>query len=138
MKAETTLRLFALFVLLATQHAPGAEAKAPVPQSPFIRVVYGYADAMLKNGRDNYGPQKTGLFLSALDRNTMAPLTNLPVAPKGIPSGDRAGSASGPLVGANPQHDENFLRLLYTLSELSGKPHYRAAADAELKWFLEN
>jgi hypothetical protein len=44
----------------------------------------------------------------------------------------------GPLVGANPQHDQNLLRLLYTLSELSGKPHYRAAADAEIKWFLDH
>src|SRR5947208_7097743 len=139
MNAKPTLSSFALFLLLAARQAPGAEApKAPVPQSPFIRVVYGYTDAMVKNGRDNYGPQKTGLFLSALDCAAMTPLTNLPVAPKGVRSGDRAGSASGPLVGANPQHDENFLRLLYTLSELSGKPHYRAAADAELKWFLEN
>src|SRR6185503_542461 len=45
--------------------------KAPVPVSPFIRVVYGYADVMLKHGRD-----KSGLFFSALDRNTLAPLTN--------------------------------------------------------------
>src|SRR5213594_3736646 len=99
MKAKPTLSSFALFLLLAARQAPGAEApKAPVPQSPFIRVVYGYADAMLKNGRDNYGPQKSGLFLSALDRSTMAPLTNLPAAPEGIRAGDRAGRARGPLV----------------------------------------
>src|SRR5438034_11722925 len=126
MKAETTLRFFALFVILATQHAPGAEAKAPVPQSPFIRVVYGYADAMLKSGRDNYGPEKTGLFLSALDRNALAPLTNTPAAPDGVRLRERCGGAGERLVGANPQHDQNFLRLLYSLSELSGKPHYRA------------
>ncbi len=139
MKRQPTLRPLAVLVVIAAWHSPGADVpKAPVPQSPFIRVVYGYADAMLKSGRDNHGPQKSGLFLSALDRSTMAPLTNLPAAPEGIRSGGRAGNARGPLVGANPQHDENFLRLLYTLSELSGKPHYRAAADAELKWFLEN
>jgi len=84
-----------MFVVVAVCHSQAVEIpKAPVPQSPFIRVVYGYADAMLKNGRDNYGPQKSALFLSALDRNTMAPLTNLPAAPEGI----RAGSAGGPLV----------------------------------------
>jgi hypothetical protein len=31
-----------------------------------------------------------------------------------------------------------LLRLLYTLSELSSKPKYRDAADAALKWFLDN
>jgi len=40
--------------------------------------------------------------------------------------------------GTDPQHDENLLRLLYTLSELSSKPAYREAADAELKWLLQN
>ena len=42
------------------------------------------------------------------------------------------------VTGANPQHDENLRRLLYTLSELSTKPVYRDAADAELKWLLQN
>jgi hypothetical protein len=107
--------------------------KAPVPVSPFIRVVYGYADAMLKSGRD-----KTGLFHSALDRNTLAPLTNRPAPPGSLRSSDRVGRQDGPLVGSNPYHDENLLRLLSTLSDLSAKPHYRAATDAELKWFVEN
>ena len=112
--------------------------KASVPPSPFLPVVYRYADAMLEKGRDTYGPQKTGLFLSALDRATLAPLTNRPAAPAGIREGDRVGVKDGPLVGANLQHDENLLRLLSTLSELSSKPKYREAADAALKWSLEN
>lgn len=95
--------------------------KAPVPKSPFVTVVYRYADAMLEHGRDTYGPQKTGLLLSALDRTTLAPLTNRPAAPAGVREEERAGAKEGPLTGANPQHDENLLRLLYMLSELSGK-----------------
>jgi hypothetical protein len=51
---------------------------------------------------------------------------------------ERVGAKDGALTGANPQHDENLLRLLYMLSELSTKPKYREAADAELKWFLQN
>ncbi|MBI2925533.1 MAG: hypothetical protein HYY24_07500 [Verrucomicrobia bacterium] len=129
----------AVLVFAVLTPAFGAEVpKAPVPQSPFVRVVYAYADAMVKSGRDDHGPEKTGLFLSALDRHALAPLTQRPQAPEGVRPGDRVGSPEGPLVGANPQHDENLLRLLYTLSELSGKPHYRAAADAGVKWFLEN
>jgi hypothetical protein len=122
-------------VLLATlaSQAFGADIpKAPVPVSPFIRVVYGYADAMLKNGRG-----QSGLLWSALDRQTLAPLTNLPAAPESVPVVDRVGSKDTALTGSNPYHDENLLRLLSTLSDLSAKPHYRAAADAELKWFVE-
>ncbi len=107
--------------------------KAPVPVSPFIRVVYGYADAMLKSGRDS-----NGLFHSALDRNTLTPLTNRPAPPSGVRASDRVGTQNGPLIGSNPYHDENLLRLLSTLTDLSAKPHYRAAADAELKWFVES
>jgi hypothetical protein len=116
-----------------------AEApKAPVPKSPFIAVIYRYADAMLDKGRDNVGPQKTGLFLSALDRTTFAPLDRRPPAPSGVQESERAGAvAGGALTGANPQHDENLLRLLYMLSELTTKAKYREAADAELKWLLE-
>jgi hypothetical protein len=33
---------------------------------------------------------------------------------------------------------QNDLRILYTLSELSNKPVYRDAADAQLKWLLQN
>jgi hypothetical protein len=110
----------------------------PIPNSPFLPVVYRYADAMLDKGRDTYGPQKSGLFLSALDRAMLAPLTNRPPPPAGIREGDRVGLPGSPLVGANPQHDENLLRVLFTLSELSGQPKYRNAAEAELKWFLEN
>jgi hypothetical protein len=112
--------------------------KAPVPPSPYLPVIYRYADTMLAKGRDTAGPQKTGLFLSALDRATPGPLTTRPPAPSGVSEGERAGPANGPLTCANVQHDENLLRLLYTLSELSSKPVYREAADAELKWALQN
>jgi len=121
-----------LVVLMSARICGAAE----VPKSPYLPVIYRYADAMIERGRDVHGPTKTGLFLSALDRSALAPLTTRPSAPAGIREGDRDGPASGPLVGANPQHDENLLRVLYTLSELSGKPVYREAADAELRWFL--
>jgi len=109
-----------------------------IPVSPFANVVYGYVNAMLDHGRDAYGPQKSGLFLSALDRKTLAPLTTCPPAPAGVPSVGCAGPRGGPLVGANPQTDQNLLRLLYFLKGLSGEDRYAQAADAELRWFLKN
>jgi hypothetical protein len=117
---------------------PATNQVEPPPSSPFLGVVYRYADAMLQHGRDKYGPVETGLLLSALDRGTLAPLVVRPAAPAGIRRDDRVGAPWKPLVGANPHHDENLLRVLYTLSELSGQSRYRDAADAELKWFLKN
>ena len=109
-----------------------------IPPSPFINVVYRYADTMLKHGRDTYGPQKSGLFLSALDRETLSLLKTLPPAPAGIRRTDRPGPPGGPLVGANPQLDQNLLRLLYFLEGLSGENRYSQAADDALRWFLKN
>jgi len=111
---------------------------AEVPSSPFLGVAYRYADAMLRHGRDVHGPENTGLFLSALDRSTLAPLADRPPAPEGVRESDRVGIIPRPLVGANLHHDQNFLRLLYVLSGLSGKSGYRDAADTELRWFLHN
>jgi Periplasmic pectate lyase len=110
--------------------------QAPVPKSPYLTLVYRYADTLLEHGRDTFGPRKTGLFLSALDRDTLRPLTNRPPAPTGVREGDRVGELNGPLVGANPQHDENLLRLLEVLSGLSGRAKYKSAADGALQSFL--
>ena len=109
-----------------------------IPRSPFAKVFYDYANAMLEHGRDTYGPQKTGLFLSALDRKTLGPLKNRPPAPAGIREGDRTGEPGQPLVGANIHLDQNLLRLLYFLKGLSSEDRYPQAADDALKWFLEN
>ncbi|UCG49438.1 MAG: hypothetical protein JSU94_06575 [Phycisphaerales bacterium] len=140
---QTTLAIFLVALAPGSAHA-GQKLdlrkmfEQGIPDSPFAAVVYGYADAMLEHGTDTYGPQKTGLFLSALDRKTLAPLENRPAAPAGIREGDRPGPAAGPLVGANPQLDQNLLRLLYFLKGLSGEDRYPRAADKALQWFLEN
>jgi len=111
--------------------------KAPVPPSPFLPVIYRYADAMLAKGRDELGPMKTGLFLSALDRAAPGPLAARPRLPGGLKDEDRPGGASGPPAYACPEHDQNLLRVLYTLSELSAKPVYKEAADAEIRRLFE-
>lgn len=107
-----------------------------IPDSPFAAVVYKYADAMLEHGRDTYGPQRTGLFLSAFDRRTLKPLEGRPDAPAGLSEALRPGTPGKPLVGASPAMDQNLLRLLYFLKDLSTQDRYAQAADAELKWLL--
>jgi Periplasmic pectate lyase len=117
---------------MATVHA------GPAATNDFLGVVRGYADAMIERGRDNYGPQKSGLLLSALDRGTLSPLTVRPAAPGGVRRGDRPGRAWTAMNGANPQLDQNLFRILYTLTEITGEPRYAKVADEELTWFFQN
>ena len=93
---------------------------------------------MIKRGRDTYGPQKSGLLLSALDRTTLSPLTVRPAAPGGIRRGDRPGRAWTAMNGANPELDQNLLRIFYTLTEITGEKRYAKVADEELTWFFHN
>ncbi|HMJ66789.1 MAG TPA: hypothetical protein VK615_15720 [Candidatus Binatia bacterium] len=91
-----------LIAIGSTQVSFSAEIpKVPVPPSPYLPIIYKFADAILEQG------------------------TN------------RVEVKSGP-IGVAPHHQENWLRVLYTLSELSGKPKYRNAADTELRRFVEN
>ncbi len=113
-------------------------AQAESISTNFLPIVQRYADTMLERGRDVYGPQKTGLLLSALDRTTLAPLKVRPAAPAGIRRGDRPGRAWVEMNGANPMLDQNLLRVLYALTELTGEPRYAKAADEELTWFFSN
>jgi hypothetical protein len=111
---------------------------AEKPARTSLDDVQRYADTMLEHGRDTYGPQPSGLFLSALDRTTLAPLATRPSAPAGIRREDRSGEPWNRLIGANPHLDENLLRIMYTLSEITGDAKYKDAADNELTWFLKN
>src|SRR5262245_52285069 len=99
-----------LFLALACEFVHGAAPPAaPVPKSPSLPLIYRYADTLLERGRDT-----NGVFLGALDRHTFE---------------------SRPATTFCDQ--QNLLRLLYTLSELSSKPKYREAADAALRAFLK-
>jgi hypothetical protein len=104
----------------------------------FLDVVRRYADTMIEKGRDTYGPQKSGLLLSALDRTTLAPLKVRPAPPGGIRRGDRPGRPWVEMNGANPMLDQNLLRVFYTLSEITGDGRYAKVADEELTWFLNH
>ncbi|MHC4460238.1 MAG: FG-GAP-like repeat-containing protein [Planctomycetota bacterium] len=104
----------------------------------FLEVVRRYADAMIEHGRDTYGEKKSGLFLSALDRLKLKPLTVRPEPPGDIRRGDREGLPWLKLVGANPQVDQNLLRALYTLSKITADKRYSQVADHELEWFFKN
>ena len=111
---------------------------AACAEPSLLNVVRRYADTMIEHGRDTYGDRKSGLFLSALDRGSLKVLEIRPAPPAGVRRGDRVGLPWRRLAGANPHLDQNLLRVLYTLSEITGEARYREVADHELKWFFEN
>src|SRR5215212_5036249 len=115
-----------------------ASTCADEPQVSYLQVVRRYADTMIERGRDNFGPVKSGLLLSALDRGTLSPLTIRPAPPAGIRRGDRSGQPWSAMNGANPHLDENLLRILYALSDITGDPKYVKVADEEIAWFFKN
>jgi hypothetical protein len=114
-----------------------AAQPAPAQSTNLLSVVRRYADIMIERGRDTYGSQKSGLFLSALDRTTLTPLKVRPAPPGGIRRGDRPGRPWTAMNGANPHLDQNLLRILYTLSEITRDSRYSRAADEELSWFFK-
>jgi len=124
-------RLLPLVLLTASSYA------AAEPLS-FYEVVRRYADTLIEKGRDTYGPQQSLMFLSALDRSTLAPLASRPAAPGGVRREDRSGEPWDALIGANPHLDENLLRILYVLTTTTGDGKYAAAADQEISWFLKH
>src|SRR5678815_5778043 len=111
---------------------------ASAASTNLLMVVQRYADSMIEHGRDTYGPQKSGLLLSALDRTTLAPLKVRPAPPGGIRRGDRPGRPWVEMNGANPMLDQNLLRVFYTLTEITGVTRYGKVADEELTWFFNN
>jgi hypothetical protein len=111
---------------------------APAVSGDFLQVVRRYADTMIEHGRDRYGPQQSGLLLSALDRTTLAPLQVRPAPPAGIRRGDRPGRPWVEMNGANPMLDQNLLRVFYALSEITSDARYARVADEELGWFFNH
>jgi len=91
-------------------------------------IVKAYADAMIKGGRDTYGKEHSPLFAAALNRKTMK-IGAFPDIP-GVRNGDRS------LGGANPQTEYGLYKILYRLTELTGKKNYAEEADKALKFFF--
>lgn len=120
----------------AVERKPDTRVAAEATGPDLLSIVRRYADTMIERGRDTHGPEKSGLFLSALDRTTLAPLLVRPAAPAGIRRGDRPGRAWSAMNGANPHLDQNLLRVLFTLGEITGDARYARAADEEMSWFL--
>ena len=76
----------------ATEGGNPPEAQAPVPAGGqqraaaadrYLAAVRDFADAMLRHGRDTYGPVRSPLFASALDLESLKIPADSPPAPEG-------------------------------------------------------
>lgn len=106
--------------------------------NPYFEAVKAYADAMVEQGRDRYGPEPSPLFATTLNREAAALLEgdaleavmNIERESWGIRNHDRM------VTGANPMHDQNLYQILYALTRITGDDRYAKEADRALGWFL--
>lgn len=100
--------------------APSAEAAGP--QSPYLETVQTFADNVLERGRDRYGEVHSPLFADGINVDTGEPVRW---------DGDG-------WVLSNFGSQQNFLRVLTSLSNLTGEEKYREAAAEATQYMFEH
>ncbi len=106
------------------------------PEQPregqLLEIVTACGDLLIEQGRDRYGPVRSPLFASVLSvAGRQIPMSRPPDIPGQRP-GDRA------YGGGNLLHDLPLLGLFYALGRRPGYERFAEAADAYLRWFLDN
>lgn len=126
------LEISSLAVLSALVFSTPACLAAADGTQDVLPKISRFADNLIQHARDKYGPKKTPLFVSQLDITTK---TQPPAGTKLYASEGRGGA--GPTMN-NLQFDGSRLRLLYALTNVTGKPKYAEAADEYLTYYLAN
>jgi len=97
----------------------------------YLQSVQDFANTLLEQGTDQYGPLKTPMWAGVIDtRDLSVPIRGVPPT-KGVRPHDRA------VGGANYYHDVLTLKVFDQLSEVTGDSKYKDAAAAYSKTFLE-
>jgi len=122
----------------------GAAAAAVSTNKPYLSAAQTFLDTMADKGTDRYGRRNAPLFCLSLDPETYAP----PRPPAKI---DRDYARSFELLyrdfgyywkshlhSSDLIYDMGTIRALYALSGATGQAKYTRAADACLKFFLDN
>jgi len=93
-------------------------------QSPYLQAVRAFADLALARGRDHYRAHPTSLFVDGLNVDTSAPV-------EWLCDGQR-------WIICNPASQQDFVRTLVGLTNLTGDDRYRAAAAEAMQYFLDH
>jgi len=93
-----------------------------------LRAVVGFADNVLRHGRDTYGSEPTPLLADGLDVDTREPV-------RWTYSGTR--HRPGAWVVSNLALQQNLFRTLVGLSGLTGDPRFRDAAAAAVAFHFD-
>ncbi len=121
-----------LFMLICSLFAC-TTVKKEKETNTFLPLVQAYADAMIEHGRDVYGEEKSPLFASALNRETLQIDTSLvSVEIPGVRWKDRS------ISGCNMIDEIKLLKILYALSAKTGNKNYAAEADKAIDYFFNN
>jgi hypothetical protein len=113
----------------------------------YLKAVEDFAETMLQYGTDRYGTEHTPQFATALSRGSVPEL--VPASPKLPDWPPRFTQVPNVFMGSNYAHkitirggnlgtDVALYEMLYKLSALTNDQSYARAADASLKWFIEN
>ena len=98
----------------------------------FLHYARAFVDTMLAKGTDVYGQVHSPMFVSILMMaDQKHPGHLLPCIP-GQRMNDRAS------FGGNLHHDVMLIQAMDVLTQITGDPKYKQAADAYLKFFLAN
>jgi hypothetical protein len=107
--------------------AAATPSVAPAADTPYLVVVRRCADTLLDKGVDHWGPRKTALIASVLDRTTLMPPSTMPKSPGGNRQGDRCVP-----YGSNANLQQNLYVTFFHLSRITGDPRYGTAATAAM------
>ena len=130
--------------LLGAALAGGAlpfTAAAAETKGRFLDSARQFLDTLTEKGTDRYGKKHTPLFCLSLDPETHAP----PKPPEKVDMQyarsfeylfrDYGYYWKSHLHSAGPIYDQGTIRALYAMSDATGGPKYRRAADAFLDFF---
>ncbi len=107
---------------LLTKYVP-RRARAAAGDAPRLRAVQQFADTVLEQGRDTYGPAPTPLLVDGLNIETRQPV-------RWVHRGEA-------WICSNLASQQNLFRTLVGLSRLIGQERYRETAAAAVSYHFE-
>lgn len=119
-----------VLLLLSTSHLHAG------PSTPWRNYVGTCLDTLMTYGTDRYGSVESDMFVSILDVNTL----NCPQTPEWLDSEayyEVGRSHRRAMAGANFWYDQETIRAMYRLSDMTGNTRYAAGADRAINAFYD-